>query len=107
MSEPRTPLFEVLTPLGFVVRTTPDYWTLLEHKHAEIRGRREDAKHCLTAPQQVRRSKQDPAVYLFYESLPPYHLCVVVKRLNGEGFIVTCYVTDAIKEGTKIWPTSE
>jgi hypothetical protein len=90
-----------------VVRTTPDYWGLLEHKHAEIHGRQEDAKRCLTAPQQVRRSKQDPAVYLFYELLPPYHLCVVVKRLNGEGFIVTCYVTDAIKEGTKIWPTSE
>jgi hypothetical protein len=36
----------------------------------------------------------------------PYHLCVVAKRLGGQGFVVTCYVTDAIKEGTTIWPTS-
>jgi len=38
---------------------------------------------------------------------PPHHLTVVVKRLDGEGFIITSSLTDKIKEGETIWPTSE
>jgi len=29
---------------------------------------------------------------------------VVSKRRNGDGFLITTYVTDAIKEGVQIWP---
>jgi hypothetical protein len=43
---------------------------------------------------------------LFTAERRKYHLCVVVKRLNGDGFVITCYLTDAIKEGDPIWPTS-
>lgn len=100
-------LFEVATPLGFVVRTTSPHWKFLQQKHPDVAGRLADVEGCLAAPAQVRRSKQDPAVYLFYTLLTPYYLCVIVKRLDGEGFVVTCYVTDTIKEGTQIWPTSE
>ena len=107
MAEAAGPLFEVSTPLGFRVRTTSPYWTILQHKHPEIGGRLRDVQQCLTDPDQVRQSRQDAAVYLFYRSAPPYHLCVVAKCLDGAGFIVTCYLTDAIKEGTRVWPTSE
>jgi hypothetical protein len=100
------PLCDVQTPLGFAVRTTAGYWELIQRKHAEISGRLNDVTRCLAAPDQVRQSKQDSAVYLFYRALAPYHLCVVVKRMNGAGFVITCYLTDAIKEGTRIWPTS-
>ena len=102
--EPPTPLFEVLTPLGFLVRTTDQYWNVLQHKHPEITGRLSQVQSCLVAPEQARHSKQDRAVYL---SLGPYHLCVVARRLDGDGFVITCYLTDAIKEGAKVWPTSE
>ena len=84
MSESQGLLFQVNTPAGFVVCTTADYWDLLQRKHPEIRGRLADIERCLAAPQQVRQSKQDAAVYLFYAPLARYHLCVVVKRLNGE-----------------------
>jgi len=107
LADAPTPLFNVRTPLGFAVRTTADYWVLLQRKHREVSGRLEDVARCLATPVQVRQSKHDPAVYLFYRALAPYHLCVVVKRLDGEGFIITCYLTDAIKEGIPIWPTSE
>jgi hypothetical protein len=30
--------------------------------------------------------------------------CAVAKRLNGEGFLVTTYRTDVIKEGVRVWP---
>jgi hypothetical protein len=97
-------LFEVITPLGFSVRTTSDYWSMIERKHPEIAGRQQAVQTCLQTPDQIRQSKRDRTVYLFYRSQPPYHLCVVVKRLNGTGFVVTCYLTDSIKEGGQIWP---
>ena len=107
MPEGASYLFEVSTPLGFLVRTTASYWALIEEKHPEIAGQQVEVQTCLHSPEQIRQSKQESTVYLFYRSRPPYHLCVVVKRLNNTGFVITCYVTDKIKEGEKIWPTSE
>lgn len=98
--------FEVVTLLGFTVRTTESYWTLLLFKHPEIAGRERDVQETLTAPTLVCRSRRDPAVHLFYRVEGDYYLCVVAKRLNGEGFVVTAYVTDSIKEGEPLWPTS-
>lgn len=43
---------------------------------------------------------------LFYRVEGSCDACVVAERLNGEGFIVTVYVTDAIEEGEQLWPTS-
>ncbi len=100
-------LFVVPTPLGFPVRTSREYWNLIEQKHPEVGGQIDEVKECLRNPDLVRRSKHDSAVYLFYSPQPPYHLAVVAKRLDGDGFIVTAYLTDKIKEGELVWPTSE
>lgn len=89
-------LFSVLTPLGFSVRTTEAYWGFVERNHPEVRGKIDIVKRSLEAPYMIRRSKQDRSVYLFYAHMPPYHLVVVAKRLDGEGFI---------KEGELAWPT--
>jgi hypothetical protein len=85
---------------------TREYWQLIQHKHPEIIGRETEVQQCLRRPAAVRRSTQDPTVYLFYAPIPPYHLTVVVKRSDGEGFVITSYLTDKIKEGETIWPTS-
>ncbi len=98
--------FTVPTPLGFSVRTTNHYWELIQRKHPEVIGKETAVQHCLSQPEQVRQSTQDRTVYLFYTSQPPYYLVVVAKRLNGEGFIITSYLTDKIKEGEIVWPTS-
>ena len=99
-------LFEVMTPLGFRVRVTRAYWRIItEIKHPVMRGREEDVKETLRNPDEIRVSKRDPRVYLFYK---PERLgcwvCAVAKRLNGEGFLITTYPTDAIKEGERAWP---
>jgi hypothetical protein len=58
----------------------------------------------LQAPDEVRRSRSDPAVFLFYRlDQPGRWLCAVVRRLNDDGFLITAYPTDAIKEGQQIW----
>ena len=107
VSEDANYLFEVATPLGFSVRTTGDYWLLLEAKHPKLRGRAQDVAQVLAHPDQVYQSRQDRTVFLCYRADQRRLLCVVVKRLDGEGFLVTAYPCDKIKEGDRIWPTLE
>jgi hypothetical protein len=104
VSQQSPDLFEVTTPLGFSVRTTPDYWLLIETKHPKLRGRRQDVVQALAFPSQVCRSRQDPTVYLFYRDDQQRLLCAVVKRSDGQGFLITAYPCDKIKEGDIIWP---
>lgn len=96
---------EVETPLGVRVRTTPAYWArIVTYKHPVLRGREDLVVKALETPTQVRRSKSDPSVHLYYAEAGEHHVCVVAKHEDGEGFIVTAYVTDRIKEGDPIWP---
>lgn len=97
--------FVVLTPLCFRVRVTRQYWELIvTMKHPVMRARETAVQTVLQAPDEVRRSRRDPAVFLFYRlEQPGRWLCAVVKRLNDDGFLITTYPTDAIKEGQQIW----
>ncbi|NEO98521.1 MAG: DUF4258 domain-containing protein [Symploca sp. SIO2E9] len=98
------PYFEILTPTGVRIRTTPSYWAkIVTLKHPIIKGREEFVKLVLQEPIEVRRSRSDPMVYLYYKDEPPYFLCVVARHLNGEGFIITVYRTDKIKRGEPVW----
>ena len=104
MGEALQVLFTVATPLGFTVRTTTVYWAFIDIKHPKLRGREQDIIDVLTAPTQVCQSRQDTTVYLFYRADQFRLLCAVVKRLDGEGFLVTAYPCDKVKEGNRVWP---
>ena len=32
------------------------------------------------------------------------HLCVVVKVIEADAFVVTAYLTDKVKKGRQLWP---
>jgi len=99
-------LFEAMTPLGFWVQATRSRWALIVTvKHPVMAGREADVQEALENPDEVRLSRSDPAVYLFYkaERIGRW-ICVVIKRLDGDGFLITTYPTDAIKEGVQVWP---
>lgn len=99
-------LFEVMTPLGFSVRVNRSYWKwIVTVKHPVMSGRESNVKEVLEKPNEIRLSRSDKKVYLFYSLESKWRwVCVVIKRLNGEGFLITTYLTDAIKEGVRIWP---
>ena len=97
-------LFRISTPIGLTVRTTKDYWNFIEVKHPEIKGYLALIKSTLKMPDIISRSKADNEVLLFYKKINGYWICVVVKSRDIEGFIITAYITDKIKEGVKIWP---
>jgi hypothetical protein len=96
--------FEILTPLGFRVRTSEEYWQKLIIKHPDIAELEAEVTQTLTNPDEIRQSRRDPNIVLFYLTLKAKRWVVAVaRRLNGDGFLITAYQTDAIKEGDLIW----
>jgi hypothetical protein len=79
-------------------------------EHAEMKSLGAEIERVLRQPQLVRRSRTDEAVRLFYEFyaqtiVDGKWLCVVVKYLEGDAFVVTAYLTDKPKAGEDLWPT--
>jgi len=69
-----------------------------------MRGRADPVQDTLRTPDDVRQSRSDPRVLLFYRMESPGRwICAVVRRLDGGGFLITTYPTDAIKEGERVW----
>lgn len=99
-------LFEVRTPLGFSVRVTRVRWELIATvTHPAMAGRESSVRLALESPDEVRQSRVDPEVFLFYKAEAARRwVCAVAKQADGQAFLVTAYPTDAIKEGVRIWP---
>ena len=99
-------LFEVLTPLGFSVRVTRARWEfLISVKHPAMAGREDVVQSTLQSPEQVRQSRSDSDVMLFYRAeRSDRWVCAVARQTADSGFLITAYPTDAIKEGTQVWP---
>ena len=109
MSEAPGPgvVFAVTTPLGFPVRCTRSRWEfIVVHKHPILAGREDDIRSTLADPDEVRRSRKDSDVLLFYRGQWPRWFCAVVRRADGSGMLITAYPTDAIKAGEATWTRS-
>jgi hypothetical protein len=93
---------------GHAVRLTDERMAhILEHP--EMKEMAAEIERVLTNPQTVRRSRSDDAVRLFYEfyaqtTVGGKWLCVVVKCLEDDAFVVTAYLTDKPKTGETLWP---
>ena len=79
-------------------------------EHEEMAGMATEVQRVLREPQLVRRSRSDTAVRLFYEFYAQTivggkWLCVVVRYLENDAFVVTAYLTDKPKAGDDLWPT--
>jgi hypothetical protein len=99
-------LFEVQTPLGWSVRVGRRQWLRISTiKHQTMAEKENEVVHVLRDPEQIRRSRKDRAVYLFYRAVQPGRwICAVAKRVDNEsGFLVTAYPTDTIKQGETVW----
>ncbi len=99
--------FKVKTPLDKEIRITKEYWDFVKTvKHPNMEGKEKEIIKTLKDPEFIRRSNKDERVYLYYRSTDNHYVCVACKHLNGEGFIITTYITDRLKEGEEIWRKS-
>ena len=101
----REPAFSADTPLGFSVSVVQERWDLIvTAKHPVMAGREADVQAALRNPDEVRRSRRDQSVMLFYKlERPGRWTCAVVRRAGRGGLLITAYPTDAMKEGEQIW----
>ena len=96
-------LFIVKTPLDVEIIINKEYWRyVVEVKHPVMEGKENIVKKILKNPEEIRRSKIDNDVFLYYKEVDKLY-CVVVKHKNKECLLITCYPTDKIKEGEIIW----
>jgi hypothetical protein len=95
--------FSLKTPLNIEVRTTVQYWEyLVTFKHPVMKSKEDIVKAALQMPDEIRQSKMDKDVFLYYKQFDRLY-CVVVRHAGMEGFLITAYPTDKVKEGDVIW----
>ena len=93
---------------GFEVRLTIEQQAHIL-QHPEMAGLEEAIPDTLVSPKEVRLSRSDQSIRLFYqyyENTPvdAKWLCVVVKYLEANALVVTAYLTDKLKTGDSLWP---
>ena len=76
--------------------------------HPEMVGMESQIADTLKYPQLVCKSRSDESAALFYRfytqtAIGDKWLCVVVKYLADDAFIVTAYFTDKPKKGDDLW----
>jgi len=96
--------FHVESVTGKDIRTTNGYWRLIsEGKHPIIKKYESEVIETLGSPDEIRKSKKDASVYLYYKKYSRWFICVLVRYLNGDGYIITAYVADKVKKGDVVW----
>jgi len=90
------------------IRLTEERQEHIEADHPEMAGQIDKIQDTLLNPDVIVRSRTDLNVELFYRhynSTPvtEKYLCVVVKVLSNNRFIITAYFTDKIKRGKVLW----
>ncbi|NOR77027.1 MAG: hypothetical protein GQ523_01035 [Methanophagales archaeon] len=90
------------------IRLTHERQEHFETEHPEMSGQIGKIQDTLLDPDQVIRSLTDPEVELFYRHydttpVTQKYLCVVVKVLFDDLFIITAYFTDTVKGGEILW----
>ena len=78
-------------------------------EHPELREMEEKIARVLNVPAEVRISRTDETVQLFYNYYAQTEvggkwLCVVVKATADDAFVITAYLTDKLKAGEILWP---
>jgi hypothetical protein len=101
-------MMHVTDCFGQIVRLTDERMTHIL-QHPEMQAMQPEIEAVLQRPQFVRRSRTDDAVRLYYEFYSQTivggkWLCVVVKYLVQDAFVVTAYLTDQPKAGVELWP---
>jgi hypothetical protein len=94
---------------GLAVRLTEER---LRHilEHPEMARMEAAIEETLRRPERIVQSMSDDAARLYYRfyvrtMVGGKFLCVVVKTVDEDAFLLTAYLTDRIKRGVVLWPT--
>ena len=96
-------MIEANTPLKVNVRCTAEYWNyIVSVKHPVMGGKEEVVRRVLSEPERIRRSRIDKDLFLYYRHEERLY-CAVARHAGREGFLITAYPADKVKEGDEVW----
>ncbi len=97
-------LFEIAEKLKRKIKFTEERRQHITFRHPEI-TEFDLFESVLKEPSLIKSSAYDEKVLLYYKPVADAYdyMVLVVKVLNGEGFILTAYKTSIIKEGKIVW----
>jgi hypothetical protein len=100
----------ILDYAGRQVRLTEER---LRHilEHPEMAGMQSHLEETVLQPESVIQSTTDRTASLYYRhyaetKVGSKWLCVVVKYTEGDAFVLTAYLTDKPKQGSRLWPAT-
>ncbi len=93
---------------GRRIRLTSERQEHIETDHPEMSVQIDNIENTLLNPDIIVKSGADQQVELFYRyydatPVAEKYLCVIVKVLVDDLFIITSYLTDSIKGGEVLW----
>ena len=90
--------------LGKQTKIVPQGWDLISKvKHPELTELFQELVFTLQQPEIVVQSKHDLRVFLYYRKLGKYYYVAVSKHYNGDGFLITAYMSSKTKGGKVIY----
>jgi len=95
-------LFEVADKTGRKIRLTKKQWKHINNKHPSVVNYFREIKETLQNPDAITESDINGDVHFYYKyykylKSPHKYLLVIVKYLNGKGFIISIFFEKNIK----------
>lgn len=95
-------IFQTTDKSGRKIHLSKERWTHINQEHPEVSDYIEEIQETLKNPTKIEEVDYDKDVryfYRYYKNIesPAKNLLVIVKYLNGEGFIITAYLVRSIK----------
>ncbi|MEK6909374.1 MAG: PBECR2 nuclease fold domain-containing protein [Nanoarchaeota archaeon] len=95
-------IFEIVDKNGKKIRLTDKQYSHLIEEHPYMHNYLEEIKETLQKPDKITFYSFDQAVRYFYRGYkyfdkPNRYLLVIVKYLNGEGYVISSYLESKIK----------
>ena len=95
-------IFELTDKTGRKINLSQKSWTHITITHAEMTNYLEEIKETLIKPLKIMRHPKKEDLYFYYSyqkhrKHPEKYLRIIVKYLNGRGFIITAQFLRSIK----------
>ena len=88
------------------IKLTDKQWSHIIKEHPEIESYKDKLSDVLKNPDLVKKSKRDKDTFLYYRYYKGIYkgkYLLVVARTKNNPMLLTCYITDRIKQGDLIW----
>jgi hypothetical protein len=92
---------------GVPIRLTDERWAHITEEHSEMAGLRLDVLETVARPQRVLAGGADELLAIREIDVGKY-LVAVYRELNGDGFIITAFLTrriSSLNRRLQVWPT--